>query len=615
MKIKQYTSQQRISAPQVQPTQVADPIDLSQAIGFLEATYDQGVREKAEEQKLFLANEVTRTQLAIDEEYMKASEAVKNGDYSAKKRYEEFYNKTVSTSLGRLSEFDPQIVEGARLDFERSGVKNGLRLKSAVNSKMKSDANQSARNRLKILKKSYFDAQTPEEQAAVLSDVNSSVSVLEANGAISPGMGKDVVSAWVGDIEKQSIMLQMQTDVTGALERIESQKDNLSIPDYISLRGQALSREQEINDALYVEDYLKSGQGEVPSQSQVDQYSNSREALEEAGAINIFDREAEQASLLANTKKLSSAMKQRFDSMFYMNAEEVTPDTAAQIASTARVIKEGVSENPGLIGAKGITKDQKLISDIIVEQIGRGVNETDAVKRALERVNDPNYATVYDNFRKNLLKSDSGETYKKFADDISAELGFETEMFGMVRAEAIDIYTTSRAYGASHKDAVNSTKEALSSDYGKFNGQVVMTPPHRVTKFSDESQWIEMARQGLAEVMPGLSDKMQPALMGSEATRVALANGAPDDQIPFLLGYYTEGGGFVGIPDEDGSLKVVYADARMNTMANSLENIMEGESDALQANLAAYIEKKGYSQNYVAKNYNLIKQRYLKGGL
>jgi len=189
MKIKQYTSQQGISALQVRPTQIADPIDLSQAINFVENRYEQGVREQEKERKLFYANEVARTQLALDEEYANASEAIKNGDYGAAKNYNKFYDGKVREALGRLSDYDPELSEAARIDFERTGMRNGLRLKSSVRSRIKADASNSYKSRRNILITELSNAATDEEAKVVLGEIARADALAESSGVLVPGGG------------------------------------------------------------------------------------------------------------------------------------------------------------------------------------------------------------------------------------------------------------------------------------------------------------------------------------------------------------------------------------------------------------------------------------------
>lgn len=610
MRIPQYTSEQRISAPQVATTKIADPVDLSKVINIIENQYEIGIKEQEREQKLFYANEVARTQLALDEEYAKASEAIANGDYKAKDRYNEFYNNTVQQSLSRFSDYDPEIVEAARIDFERTGVGNGMRLKTAVRSKIKSDALSSSKLRLETLKRSYFDAQSSEEQQSILSDVNKTVANLEANNAIARGSGAEVVRSWVGDIETQKIILESQTNPLNALNSLEKNKSNLDIDTYVSLKGRLLSQKKEIEDLAVAESFLRGESEETPNQEQVDSFANTQEVLEQEGKINAFEKISLNAAMIAKTGRLPDVIKQNFDGLFYMQAEEVTPEDAGKIVYASRIVSEAVSENPALINNSGVSKEQALISDLVVEQLYRGVDQTTAVKNILNRVNNPDFKNVYDDARNFILKSGSNQNYSNFVKEITSELDIGKEYFGLVRKEAIDNYAMSRAYGASHKDAVKSTKKSLQGLIGNFNGQTVMLPPQAVTRYKNEKAWVQMANSALTKINPSLSGKVEPVLYGDEITRLSLAKNANDKDVSFVLGYSDVNGGVTPVIDENGSLVRVKANPRQSTIDETIANRISKWDDGRQARFYKFIQNRGFTDDFVKNNEFFVRLKF-----
>ena len=183
MRIQRYESKGSVSAPQIRATQIAAPVDLGKAISFVENRYEEGLRDQEKAQKLFYANEKSRVDLAIDVEFAKSQEAIANGDFGAEQRFQKFYDKTVKDSMARMSTLPSEFSHGAMQDYERSGVVGGLKLKSAVRSKMKAETASNLGLKLSNLQIEMSNAE-PGQEAEIIKKANNAIAALVANGSL-----------------------------------------------------------------------------------------------------------------------------------------------------------------------------------------------------------------------------------------------------------------------------------------------------------------------------------------------------------------------------------------------------------------------------------------------
>lgn len=188
MRIPKYDQSVSAAAPQINAPRVADPVDLSQAINFVEGRYEQGIKQQEQDYKLYVANEAARTQLSIDEKYAEMVEALDNGDYEAETKFQKFYDKAVNQSLGRLNG-DPAIQESIKLDYQRSGVEYGLRLKDAKRGKLKADAAVGFNQQLNNIKVKVSNAQSLAERQSLLAQAADVYGQAESTNVFAKGAG------------------------------------------------------------------------------------------------------------------------------------------------------------------------------------------------------------------------------------------------------------------------------------------------------------------------------------------------------------------------------------------------------------------------------------------
>lgn len=191
MRIPVYEQQRGVSAPQVRTTQVAPPLDLGQAIGIIENKYEQGVKEQEQGRKIFAANEMSRVDLELSKKYAEIQERIASGgDYaSADKEFNKFFDQTTKESVQRLGPTDI-IAAGAQTDYQRAGVEYGLKLKSAIRSRAKSDASDNLNLSLATLEIELSNAKSEAERLAITGKMTSKIAKGASLGLYSAADGK-----------------------------------------------------------------------------------------------------------------------------------------------------------------------------------------------------------------------------------------------------------------------------------------------------------------------------------------------------------------------------------------------------------------------------------------
>lgn len=202
MRVPVYSSEQRVGAPQIQTTRVADPIDLTPAINAVEEQY--GIAEKARQQayKAYVVNQEQTTKLEIEQKYAELQDAIKNGGAyaNAEKKFEDFYKKKTG-QLFQNFQSDPTTATLLRTEFEGMGVRQGMKLRDAVRSRVKRDARNVMNSRLADLDlrmsnaKNYAEATLIAKEAAGIYSSGSNGNIIneaQAKEGISQFLTKSV---------------------------------------------------------------------------------------------------------------------------------------------------------------------------------------------------------------------------------------------------------------------------------------------------------------------------------------------------------------------------------------------------------------------------------------
>lgn len=191
MRIPVYEQQRSVSAPQVRATEIAKPLDLSKAVDFVENRYEQGLKEKEQGDKLFAANEMSRVDIALQQKYAEIEARIADGgDYAeAEKEYAEFFNETTNESMQRFGSTDMRSA-GVKLDYEKTGVEYGLRLKGSVRNRAKADAADNFNMKIDLYGAKISNAANPAERGAIAYEVSSEISKAVSLGVMSADEGE-----------------------------------------------------------------------------------------------------------------------------------------------------------------------------------------------------------------------------------------------------------------------------------------------------------------------------------------------------------------------------------------------------------------------------------------
>lgn len=571
MRIPTYTSQQGVNLSQLNTPQVAS-VDLSPALGAVQNQVEIANREKEEVKKVATEVERQKTGLEIDKKYAEIVDRISSGgSYSkAKKEFDDFYNKTVRRSVGTFGD-DKLTAQRAMLDYERQGFSYGLKIQSAMKSRAKSDAIAAANQRMAGYEREFFNAETPEAQAEIIQKFNNTTSSLEASGIIDDG--KQRLQKFISDGIRNKATHIAQENPTAGLAMVEQYKDALDVKSYVALRGTLKKAVDNYDFSNEVEDFIRGGSINEPTQAAIDGHLEDVNRQLEVGQVDDAIYEQKISSAISSTGVVPTGLKQQISTLFAMSPDEINVASAASVARSARIVSSAAKSNAGLINRKdsGIDKTQRIISDMIVKKTNRGVDEMTAVRETLRKFNDPAFSSVYDDAKKDVMKL-SGNKYQNFYEELQD--GLDIENPGLVMNDAVDIYATAIAGGASAGEATEQAVEQLKGRYGKFNGIDVEMPPHMVTSFQDEQTWIDMAQPIIDAHFPELKGRIKPALSGDSVTRRDIQSGKKSSEIRFRLNYMTEGGLPVPLHDrETGHPLYVQATPEMKSLSEKIIDI------------------------------------------
>lgn len=198
MRIPTYQSEGSVSAPRMATPKVPEPIKLDKVIGELESGYDAYEKERQKAEKVFNMAEQQRVQLDLDQKYAEIKDRIDNGgSYAdAEKEFQKYYDKRIKQSIPRFGS-DGLAAQQASMDYQRTGVEYGMRIKSAVRSRAKSDATNAMRLRLDNIELKLSNAQSFTEAEAIMK---------EAAGVYAQGEGSGIVAKGSGQVGLQKLM-------------------------------------------------------------------------------------------------------------------------------------------------------------------------------------------------------------------------------------------------------------------------------------------------------------------------------------------------------------------------------------------------------------------------
>lgn len=489
MRIPTYDAQTNLVTPQLNTPRVADPIDLSKAIDFVENQYEQGRREREQAYKLFAANETSRAQLAIDQEYAKAQEAIQNGDYGAEKRFQKFYDATVKESVNRLRD-NPAAATSASFDYQRSGVEYGLRLKNSVRSKMKADAISNHNALIEQNYKQYVYAESEIERSAALTKINDLHAKATTAGLMSKAKAEESLKDTISRAELDRIKLMGQTNPSAALDSLEAQKEMFSVDQYISQRS---ALENRLNTVRSFEAAVNSGV--TPKQSDVDyvfaEYASNPENLSSEKVVQFINQ----------TRSVPTNIKNIARSALFQDLTDASQEQLLEVYNVANIVVEA-QKNPLIKNLENaFNKDTEAVAASIVEKVDAGIPIETAVKSVTKIYSDPDRLSLYNTAKKEALKELSSDVNKirtqsgKVLDN-SLFFGSGSENFDpKIINDYVDYYAQRRALMDNEKTAKEYAQQKVKETYDEFRGVTVKQPPHMLFPQYTKESWEEMASE------------------------------------------------------------------------------------------------------------------------
>lgn len=609
MRIPTYVSKHTVSAQQIQTPQIPEPVKLDSIIQGVEQQYDQYRQQEEEEFKLFAEAEAQRTSFEIDKLYADMADRIdQGGSYAnAQAEFQKKYESLVNGSLSKMGNDDRSrmVAERMKLNYERSGLEYGLKIKSAIRSRAKRDAAAAASQREELALREFVSSDDP---TMAVQKFTQTVAGLEGAGVIARGEGKGKIARFVskGILLKADMMAQ--TDPTAALDFVEKNKNSLDIEGYVSARGTLLKAVNAQGLSLSVDRAFaayESGEPIIePQKEDVEAVVEDSERQVQAQTMTQEILERRIVGAMVASGKAPDSVKARVETAFMTSPENITPESAKDIAMYARIVDTAVKSRATLVGGgkDNIDKETALVASTIARKTARGIDETTAVRETLMRFNDPNFKEVFEAAKKDLVTIKYGKEapYDKLVKTAAEEL--DTDMLGvsMVRSEIIDDYASNRALGMSHADAEKAAIDNQRGRIGKFNGATVLLAPQNITTIRDEYKWRASAQKKLAEVYPKYSD--YPAVLyGDDETQRMIAAGANTMEIPFRLGYKASNGIVVPLenPKVGGPLYVTADPQIFKNLKSEFETVQSAE-DYVQSidfgGLNEAIDRKKYAQ-------------------
>lgn len=532
MRIPIYGPQQNISAPQLNTPQVAAPIDLSSTIKAVEDQYEIGQRQKQEDEKLFFANETTRTEFELQTKYAEALDRIDQGDYGAQKEFEKFYNETVNKSIGRLS-YNQTYQTQAQIDYKRFGLESGLKLKDAVRSKTRESAVSAAAQSEEIYGQQYLQAKTFEEKQEILKKNNSMYARLESLGAIKKGSGNLASQKFVNNvISLEANLILQDEDPKVALAFIERNQSNLSPENYVRLRGTALAEIERFDDLGKAQkqfsDFLSGKSYSEPTQQQVsivyDNFVSSLENQSEYSPIENPDGSIQEPLALQFIKQTSfvpDKIKNEVNSILLIGTDEITEAQALSIANVANIVTEAI-KNPAIKNRdKSFGKESVAVAQSITSKIASGLDTFTAVKQVMRAQTNPDFASIYDKAYKSGLEFASQDV-SQIASDLDRgvfnSMGFgdlASGFYPSLISDYADKFAMLKSSGTPDDQAKIKAKEDLATTYDTFNEVFVKNPPHILfPNYTRDS--LEKAFQ--SQTIPGVAEGEKAVLMADRQT-------------------------------------------------------------------------------------------------
>jgi hypothetical protein len=601
MRIPTYDQSVGAAAPQISAPRVADPVDLSQAINFVEGRYEQGLKQQEQDYKLYVANETARTQISIDEKYAEMVEALDNGDYEAETKFQKFYDKAVNQSLGRLNG-DPAIQESIKLDYQRSGVEYGLRLKEAKRGKLKADAAVGFNQQLNNIKVKVSNAQSLTERQSLLAQAADVYAQAESTNVFAKGAGilgmQELVDESIRDyaynkpdqflaehkqnpksFEGVTDLAKVVDGAKGVIKQRKAEADLLVAEqqklkerqvrsDILNDQEMSFEEKKYLIAKMEIDNEISSGfasdaRGLVTAQEGlIDDKTKALKNYDDAVALGLpaeqgdtdiafsqFYKEGKASStedivsFVAQSGRVPTQLQRAANISLTSNMDDASSDDIAEAYSMAVMVTQA-QDNLFIKNAEGsFNKDIEAAASSIVSKVDAGVPIEVAVKQTTKMYSDPEYLT---RFKK--AKTEALEGIQKKP----SVLGVSDEFDPNAAIDYADAYARRRAIFDSESEAKKYAESEVSKMYDSYNGFTVKQPPHLMFPQYEKKSWEKIGKnlekdyraQGL------VSDDENVVLASSSVTMAAIQElkntGQPIDpsKVPFAVLAASDGGSF-----------------------------------------------------------------------
>lgn len=207
MRIPSYNSQLGVNVNQLATPRVSK-IDIGPVVDAVERAYDVNQSRKEEARRLFISAETQRAEADVFQKYTDILSNIENGgEYAnAEKQFQDYFNKQTNTSLSKFG--DDAVAAKIRLQYEKSGTEYGLRVRDAVQKRLRSDAQDAFKVRMSNIEFKLSNAASDTESRAMLSDASDVLASAEESGIIPRGQGevylRKVVNTYVDDMIDRS---------------------------------------------------------------------------------------------------------------------------------------------------------------------------------------------------------------------------------------------------------------------------------------------------------------------------------------------------------------------------------------------------------------------------
>lgn len=520
MRIPQYDNQVNApNAPQFNNTPDLVTDNLSSVLNGLGEVQKVMEREKEEAQKtaFFQADTSIKMELATAKHDL--LEKIKNGGSYADAEAQ--YQKAHDAAIAKYSSVFDQDKSGntklrSMAEYQAEGLQNIMQIRDTVTSRRRSDTSSSASLRMEQLKRDYALAETPEQRQAALSAMSGTMASLSSTGIITGAEGKSKLTGVIQGAEADRLLLFAQNNADNpkaVLDEVERSKNNLSVDNYISMRGSALNAVEVLGTVDKVTNFMNDPSNHAPPKQQDVDVAFTKYLTDNAETISQDQAkfESDVINLSVQSGQIPSAIRSQADSFLSMYRQDMSKEHAAAVAQSARIVV-GVSDRDAMIRSNKFDKSTIAKSNLIMTRIDAGMSEYDAVSSVMSQYDDEVAVKAYNSGRTSILT----EIRKGKAD-----IPFAGED---ARSRYVDLVAESISVGASLPDAKSIAEKQLKKEYSEFNGVDVANAADKVPVngvFYEKKDYIAAANKKYIEVTgeAKVPDGIKVVLQGDRETQ------------------------------------------------------------------------------------------------